>query len=262
MSCPAEDGDSRVGARLVGCSSQSGEGFAARRETRMSDQRDRAGPRSLGAAALLDRRSVVGGATRRRASCAPRLARLERQDLAPSRDRLAGPLRPLHDRTLVLRRARRQPDPVAALKTRVRVDCGQHARPRRGDHRRRWRRSTTRIRAGRRSCITTICAWLSPAQTPLPSYSTLRRYMKAQGWFKQGRVRRHPTARDARRQRASAAREVRSFELDHVNALWHLDFHHGSRKVLTRQGTWVTPMALAVLDDRSRLACHVQWYLR
>jgi hypothetical protein len=22
----------------------------------------------------------------------------------------------------------------------------------------------------------------------------------------------------------------------------------------------MTPMALAVLDDRSRLACHVQWY--
>ena len=66
----------------------------------------------------------------------------------------------------------------------------------------------------------------------------------------------------ARRQRAPAkSREVRSFELDHVNALWHLDFHHGSRKVLTRQGAWVTPMALAVLDDRSRLACHVQWYL-
>jgi hypothetical protein len=55
-------------------------------------------------------------------------------------------------------------------------------------------------------------------------------------------------------------REVRSFELDHVNALWHLDFHYGSRKVLTRHGTWMTPMALAVLDDRSRLACHVQWY--
>jgi len=32
--------------------------------------------------------------------------------------------------------------------------------------------------------------------------------------------------------------EVRSFELDHVSALWHLDFHHGSRKVLTRQGVW------------------------
>ena len=33
------------------------------------------------------------------------------------------------------------------------------------------------------------------------------------------------------------------------------------RQVLTRSGTWVKPLALAVLDDRSRLACHVQWYL-
>lgn len=52
-----------------------------------------------------------------------------------------------------------------------------------------------------------------------------------------------------------------SFELDHVNALWHLDFHHGSRKVLTRKGLWVTPMLLGVIDDRSRLVCHLQWYL-
>lgn len=43
--------------------------------------------------------------------------------------------------------------------------------------------------------------------------------------------------------------------------LWHLDFHHGSRKVLTPQGVWVTPLLLGVLDDHSRLACHLQWYL-
>jgi hypothetical protein len=68
-----------------------------------------------------------------------------------------------------------------------------------------------------------------------------------------------PHPRDARRQRRLQSREVRSFELDHVNGLWHLDFHRGSRSAY-RQGIWVTPMALAVLDDRSRL-CHVQWYL-
>ena len=44
-------------------------------------------------------------------------------------------------------------------------------------------------------------------------------------------------------------------------ALWHLDFHHGSRRVLTRQGEWVKPMLLGVIDDRSRLVCHLQWYL-
>ena len=54
---------------------------------------------------------------------------------------------------------------------------------------------------------------------------------------------------------------MRSFEVEHVHGLWHLDFHHGSKKVLTPAGTWVTPLLLGVLDDRSRLACHVQWYL-
>jgi hypothetical protein len=43
--------------------------------------------------------------------------------------------------------------------------------------------------------------------------------------------------------------------------LWHLDFHHGSRKVLTRAGAWATALMLAVIDDHSRLICHLQWYL-
>jgi putative transposase len=44
-------------------------------------------------------------------------------------------------------------------------------------------------------------------------------------------------------------------------ALWHLDFHHGSHKVLTRSGQWITPLVLGVIDDHSRLVCHLQWYL-
>jgi len=32
------------------------------------------------------------------------------------------------------------------------------------------------------------------------------------------------------------SREVRSFEVAYVHGLWHLDFHHGSRNVLTAQG--------------------------
>jgi putative transposase len=57
-----------------------------------------------------------------------------------------------------------------------------------------------------------------------------------------------------------ARREVRSFEVEHTNALWHLDFHECSRNVVTAQGQWVKPVALCVLDDRSRLVCHAQWY--
>jgi transposase InsO family protein len=78
--------------------------------------------------------------------------------------------------------------------------------------------------------------------------------------FRQARPKRATAGALAARDRL-ARLEVRSFEVDHVNALWHLDFHHGSRKVLTRQGQWVTPMIMCVIDDRSRLVCHLQWYL-
>ena len=57
------------------------------------------------------------------------------------------------------------------------------------------------------------------------------------------------------------AREVRSYEAEYVNGLWHWDCHHGSRKVLTPRGEWRTPILFGVLDDHSRLACHLQWYL-
>jgi putative transposase len=40
-----------------------------------------------------------------------------------------------------------------------------------------------------------------------------------------------------------------------------LDFHHGSHKVLTHSGQWITPLLLDVIDDHSRLVCHLQWYL-
>ena len=58
------------------------------------------------------------------------------------------------------------------------------------------------------------------------------------------------------------AREVRSYRgRVFVDGLWHWDCHHGSRKVLTPRGEWRTPVLFGVLDDRSRLACHLQWYL-
>ena len=96
------------------------------------------------------------------------------------------------------------------------------------------------------------------------SYSTVRRFLLAHGMHRQARAH-HVNGRAT--EGAIAARdrlerlEVRSFEVDHVGALWHLDFHHGSRRVLTRAGQWIKPMLLGVIDDRSRLVCHLQWYL-
>ncbi len=43
--------------------------------------------------------------------------------------------------------------------------------------------------------------------------------------------------------------------------LWHLDFHQARVKVLDEAGRWHTPVALAILDDRFRLCCHLQCYL-
>jgi transposase InsO family protein len=95
-----------------------------------------------------------------------------------------------------------------------------------------------------------------------PSYPTVRRFMAAQGLLRQRRRRaRQEREGEIRAREHVAGREVRSFESEYVSGLWHLDFHHGSLKVLRPQGEWVTPILLAILDDRSRLVCHAQWYL-
>jgi transposase InsO family protein len=99
-----------------------------------------------------------------------------------------------------------------------------------------------------------------PSLAPLCSYSTVKRYMQACGML---RRRRGPKLRpgEARAARRRENREIRSYEAEYVGSLWHLDFHHGSLKVLTGQGQWERPIALGILDDHSRLCCHLQWYL-
>lgn len=81
-----------------------------------------------------------------------------------------------------------------------------------------------------------------------PSYSTVLRYLKSQGFF-------------ASRGRRKARREVRSFEVEHVGELWHMDFHHGSRMVVDERGEYQQPICMAIIDDKSRLVCHMQWFL-
>ena len=100
-----------------------------------------------------------------------------------------------------------------------------------------------------------------PDLRPVPSYSTLRRFLRQQGLDKRRRL---TSRRSDGAERAEARlfdREVRSYEAEYVNGLWHWDCHYGSRKVLTPRGEWQTPILFGVLDDRSRLACHLQWYL-
>lgn len=98
-----------------------------------------------------------------------------------------------------------------------------------------------------------------PTRGPLPSYATLRRFMRGAGLDKRPRPRATAGAFAAAAHKAE--REVRSFEAEYAQALWHLDFHHGRRKVLTRSGRWVVPILFGVIDDHTRMVAHLQWYL-
>jgi putative transposase len=156
--------------------------------------------------------------------------------------------------------ARRANDPVAVLKNRLRGDIGRFPS----------------LSPAAIACLETqyrehpgwtmqlhfdnLRAALAGSDSPLASYPTVRRYLKARGMHRQARPKRASDGALLARDRLERL-EVRSFEVDHVGALWHLDFHHGSRRVLTREGTWAKPMLFGVIDDRSRLVCHLQWYL-
>ena len=97
---------------------------------------------------------------------------------------------------------------------------------------------------------------------PLRSYSTVRRYMEAHGLVRKPRpAAEGPPRRSCARPQRRETREIRSYEAEYVGSLWHLDFHHGSLKVVTPRGQWQRPIVLGILDDHSRLCCHLQWYL-
>ena len=154
-------------------------------------------------------------------------------------------------------------DPVGVLRRRRRKDAGQQRRlsPKlqlvlrtQYEAHRRW---SYQLHLDNLAVLVAEDATLGPR----PSYSTVRRYMTAQGLVRQRRRPPPDTPGGAEAARRLERLEVRSFEAEYVHGLWHLDFHHGSRQVLTRAGTWVRPRLLGVLDDRSRLACHLQWYL-
>jgi putative transposase len=89
----------------------------------------------------------------------------------------------------------------------------------------------------------------------VPSYTTLRRYMRGHGLLRQ------PRAQDGERPRAGKGhKEVRSYEREYVNSLWHTDFHECSRALCGPDGTWQKPQLVALMDDCSRLSCHGQFY--
>jgi transposase InsO family protein len=100
----------------------------------------------------------------------------------------------------------------------------------------------------------------NPELGEAPSYSSVTRRMKRQGWYKKLYRRKLQTPGYERAQDRLAKREVRGWESEYVHSLWHADFHEGKR-VVDVHGNWHTPKVLCILDDRSRLCCHIQWYL-
>ncbi len=158
---------------------------------------------------------------------------------------------------------RERHDPVSALRKQVRKDAGQHvAMPEP------VKQALLAQYAAHKGWSVQLhfdnlvaLAEASPEVGAPPSYSTVRRFMKAQGLHRRRRL------TSARTPGAIAAEarldhlEVRSYEAAHVNGLWHWDCHSGSKKVVTPRGELVVPVLFGVLDDRSRVACHLQWYL-
>lgn len=101
----------------------------------------------------------------------------------------------------------------------------------------------------------------NPKLGTAPSYCSIRRFMKAHGLLKRPRRGRGQTAGVQAAEKRFEDLEIRSYESEYANALWHLDFHGGSLKVLLATGQWVKPQLMAMLDDHSRYGLHAQWYL-
>ena len=100
-----------------------------------------------------------------------------------------------------------------------------------------------------------------PSLEPLPSYPSFVRHMNGMGLFRKRRSNSAGRPGLERARQRLQEREVRSYEVDHVGALWHLDFHTSKRiSILTPDGTWKKPDLFAVMDDHSRLCCHAQFY--
>jgi transposase InsO family protein len=154
-------------------------------------------------------------------------------------------------------------DPVAVLRRKLRADAGQQPAMSGA-----VRQAILAQYAAHKSWSVQLhhdnlvaSAESNPDLRPVPSYATLRRFLKANGFNKRRRLTSRRTEGAERAEARFLNREVRSYEAEYVGGLLHWDAHFGSRKVLIPRGEWVTPVLFGVLDDRSRLACHLQWYL-
>jgi transposase InsO family protein len=153
-------------------------------------------------------------------------------------------------------------DPVGALRRKLRCDSGttRHLT----QEIKNWLQNNYRLHPSWSGQLHSdnVSAWLqsNPTCGMTPSYSTVLRYMRIKGWDRKPRVRSPFAPGRVIAQQRLDTHEVRSYEMEYVGGLWHLDFHHASRQLRTEKGELVTPLALCVIDDHSRLCCHLQWY--
>lgn len=153
-------------------------------------------------------------------------------------------------------------DPVGALRRKVRRDAGSHPSIGAGLEKAIHEQHAAHHGWSYKLHYDNLGAQvrLASLSGPLPSYSTIRRFMRSKG-LRRAKGRRTPrtAGAEAATQRFEA-REVRSYESTHAGALFHADFHECSRALLAPDGELRRPQLYGCLDDRSRLACHLQWY--
>lgn len=152
-------------------------------------------------------------------------------------------------------------DPVGALRRKLRSDSGTTRHM--SQEIRSWLENNHRENPdwSYQLHVDNLKAWLEkhPECGMVPSYASVLRYMKTMGWLRRRVARRALRPGEVKAVEQLKSQEVRSFEVQYVGGLWHLDFHKSSRQILTGGGELKTPLALCILDDHSRLACHLQW---
>jgi len=161
------------------------------------------------------------------------------------------------------RALREKSDPVGVLRRKLRADAGQqpamHAAVRQAIFEQYAAHKSWSAQLHHDNLV--ALAECRPELRSIPSYDTLRRFLKANGLIKRRRLTSRRTEGAELAEARLLDREVRSYEAEYVGGLWHWDCHVGSRKVLTSRAEFVAPTLFGALDDCSRYACHLQWYL-
>lgn len=153
-------------------------------------------------------------------------------------------------------------DPVGALRRKLRSDSGTTRHM--SQEIKSWLMNSHRQHAqwSYQLHVDNLKVWLEshPECGMVPSYASVLRYMKTMGWLRKKRSHRPLEPAQMVADERLREKETRRFEVEYVGGLWHLDFHKASRPILTGGGELIKPLALCILDDHSRLACHIQWY--